>query len=164
MLVTNVFICSPLSSFGMIMLVMQLGCYFLVLHFLLLYHFLISDKQILINPVQILAPPVRNRTISVLWSVEKGNIASFFWNYGIQDPDQICSGDGCSSSWSVEAEFTWIGTTEAISDYQHNRIRWVILLLLICIFYLLSYLMAWNLIMLAYFAWDFFKKYIRRLF
>ena len=98
---------------------MQLGCYLLMLQYPLLFHFHISVRPIRIDPVQIRAPPVRNRTIPVLQSLENGNRASFFWNYEIPDPDQIGSGDGCSSSWSIETGFTWNGTAETIRDNQH---------------------------------------------
>ena len=99
---------------------MQLGCYLLMFQFLLLSHFLYSSKEIGIDPVQIRDPSVRNRTIPVLRSIERGNIASSFRNYSIPDPDQIGIGDGYISSWFIETEFTLSGTEEAIRDNQHN--------------------------------------------
>ena len=66
------------------MLVMQLSCYLLILQFLLLYYFVISDKQIGIDPVQIREPPARNRTIPFLRSLEKWNRVSSFGNTTFQ--------------------------------------------------------------------------------
>ena len=101
------------------MLVMQLCFCFLILLYLLWFHFHIFDRPIGIDPVQILAPPVRNRTIPVLQSLEKGNRASSFCSYYIPDP--IGSGDGCSSIWTIESGLIESGTAEAIGDYQHNK-------------------------------------------
>ena len=44
--------------------------------FTLFSHF---GKLVWIDPVKIQTPPVRNRTIPALWSMEKGNIVSSFW-------------------------------------------------------------------------------------
>ena len=57
---------------------MQLGCCHLILLYFLWFHFHISVRPIRIDPVQIRAPLVRNRTIPVLQSLEKGNRASSF--------------------------------------------------------------------------------------
>ena len=49
-----------------------------------------------------------------------GNRASSFWNEGIPDPDQIGSGDGCSSGCGIETGWRWRGMEEPIRDNQHN--------------------------------------------
>ena len=103
------------------MLVMELCFCFLILLFLLLFHFHISVRPIRIDPVQIRAPPVRNRTIPVLQSLENGNRASSFWNYEIPDPDQIGSGDGWSSTWTVENGWRWSRTAFPILNNQHIK-------------------------------------------
>ena len=99
---------------------MQLGCYLLMLQFLLLFHFHISVRPRRIDPVQIRAPPVRNQTIPVLQSLENGNRASSFWNYEIPDPDQIGSGDGWSSTCTVENGWRWSRTAFPILNNQHK--------------------------------------------
>ena len=78
-------------------------------------------KLIGIDPVQIWAPPIRNRTIPVLRSIEKRNRVNSFWNCDIPDPDQIGSGDGCSSStWAIETGWRWNRLAETIRNNQHN--------------------------------------------
>ena len=102
---------------------MELCFCFLILLFLLLFHFHISVRPIRIDPVQIRAPPVRNRTIPVLQSLENGNRASSFWNYEIPDPDQIGSGDGWSSTCTVENGWRWSRTAFPILNNQHIQMN-----------------------------------------
>ena len=92
------------------------------LQHLLLDHLHKQFHLIGIDPVQIRSPPVRNRTIPVHLGLEKGNIASSFWNEGIPDPDQIGSGDGCISGCGIETGWRWSGTAEAIRNNQHNTL------------------------------------------
>ena len=72
-----------------------------------------------INLVQIRAPLVRNRTIPVHWIMRKENRFSSFWNYNITDPDQISSGDDCSTTWTIEYKQRSSKTAEAIRDNQN---------------------------------------------
>ena len=89
------------------------------LQHLLLNHLHKQFHLIGIDPVQIRSPPVRNRTIPVLLGLEKGKIASSFWNEGIPDPDQIGFGDGCISGCGIETGWRWSRTAFPILDNQH---------------------------------------------
>ena len=104
------------------MLVIEDGERCLLLLILLLIHLHKQFHLIGIDPVQIQAPPVRNRTIPVLRSLEKGNKASSFRNYNIPDPDQIGSGDGWSSTWAIESGWKWSGKMKAIRNNQHTEV------------------------------------------
>ena len=90
------------------------------LQHLLLDHLHKQFHLIGIDLVQIRSPLVRNRTIPVLLGLEKGKIASSFWNEGIPDPDQIGSGDGCISGCGIETGWRWSRMAFPILDNQHN--------------------------------------------
>ena len=102
------------------MLAKELGSCRLLLLLQLLIHLHRQFHSIGIDPVQIQAPPVRNRTIPVLRGLEKGNKASSFRNYDILDPDQIDSGDGWSSTLAIEIGWRWSGKVKVIRNNQHN--------------------------------------------
>ena len=95
------------------------------LQHLLLDHLHKQFYLIGIYPVQIRSPPVRNRTIPVLLGLEKGKIASSFWNEGIPDPDQIGSGDGCISGCGIETGWRWSRTAFPILDNQHRIYQFI---------------------------------------
>ena len=106
------------------MLVIEDGERRLLLLILLLIHLHKQFHLIGLDPVKIQAPPVRNRTIPVLRSMEKGNKVSSFKNYDIPDPDQIGSGDGWSSTWAIESGWRWSGKAKAIPNNQHTS-QWM---------------------------------------
>ena len=103
-----------------LMLVISSGECLFIFQILLLIHLLKKFDLIWIDLVQILAPPVRNRTIPVFWDMEKGNRASSFWNYNIPNLDQISSGDGWCSTWAIESGWRWNGSAETIRNNQHK--------------------------------------------
>ena len=102
-----------------IMLVIADGFRRPILLFLLWYHFLIFGKLTGIDLVQIWIALVPKGTGSVPQSMGKRNWSRSKGNWEIPISDQIGSGDGWSSTCTVENGWRWSRTAFPILNNQH---------------------------------------------
>ena len=103
------------------MLVIADGFRLLLLLFLLWYHFLIFGKLTRIDLVQIWIALVPKGTGSVPQSMEKRNWNRSKRNWEIPISDQIGSGDGWSSTCTIETGWRWSRTVFPILNNQYIR-------------------------------------------
>ena len=103
-----------------IMLVIADGFRRPILLFLLWYHFLIFGKLTGIDLVQIWIALVPKGTGSVPQSMGKRNWSRSKGNWEIPISDQIGSGDGWSSTCTVENGWRWSRTAFPILNNQHK--------------------------------------------
>ena len=95
-----------------------------ILLFLLWYHFLIFGKLTGIDLVQIWIALVPKGTGSVPQSMGKRNWSRSKRNWEIPISDQIGSGDGWSSTCTVENGWRWSRTAFPILNNQHTPVTY----------------------------------------